>query len=51
MIIKNDLPDGITSICKVFTDDDSLFSNVHDIDTSAKEWNSDLEKISKCALQ
>ena len=47
----NDLPDGITSICKIFADDTSLFSKVHDIDISAKKLNSGLEKISKWAFQ
>ena len=51
MIFINDLPDGITSICKIFADDTSLFSKVYDIDISAKELNSDLEKISKWAFQ
>ena len=51
MIFINDLPDGITSLCKIFADDTSLFSKVYDIDISAKELNSDLEKISKWAFQ
>ena len=38
LIFKNDLPDGIASqLCKIFADDTSLFSKVHDIDISAKE--------------
>ena len=41
----NDLPDGILSTCKVFTEDTSRFSNVYDIDISAKDPNSDLEKV------
>ena len=45
LIFINDLPDGITSICKMFADDTSLFSKIHDIDISAKELNSDLEKL------
>ena len=47
----HDLPDGITSICKIFADDSSLFSKVYDIDISPKELNSDLAKISKWAFQ
>ena len=39
------------SICKIFTDDTSLFSKVYDIDIFAKQLNSDLEKISKWAFQ
>ena len=51
LIFINDLPDGITSLCKIFADDTSLFSKVYDIDISAKELNSDLENISKWAFQ
>ena len=51
LIFINDLPDGITSIYKIFADDTSLFSKVYDIDISAKELNSDLEKIRKWAFQ
>ena len=34
LIYINDLPDGITSIGKIFADDTSLFSNVQDISKS-----------------
>ena len=51
LIFINDLPDGITSLCKIFADDTSLFSKVYDIDISAKELNFDLEKNSKWAFQ
>ena len=51
LIFINDLPDGRTSLCKIFADDTSLFSKVYDIDISAKELNSDLEKIGKWAFQ
>ena len=51
LIFINDLPDGITSLCKIFPDDTSLFSKVYDIDIPAKELNSHLEKISKWAFQ
>ena len=44
LIFINDLPDGITSICKIADDNTSLFSKVYDIDISATELNSDLEK-------
>ena len=40
----NDLPDGLSSNAKLFADDTSLFSVVHDINTSAIELNSDLKK-------
>ena len=39
LIFINDLPDGITSICKIFADDTFLFSKVYDIDISARELN------------
>ena len=51
LIFINDLPDGIASLCKSFADDTSLFSKVYDIDISAKELNSDFEKIGKWAFQ
>ena len=51
LIFINDLPDGITSIYKIFADDTSLFAKVYEIDISAKELNSDLEKIRKWAFQ
>ena len=51
LIFINDLPDGIASLCKIFANDTSLFSKVYDIDISAKELNSDLEKIGKWAFQ
>ena len=46
LIYINDLPDGITSICQIFADDNSLFSKVQDINKSANELNCDLEKVS-----
>ena len=51
LIDINDLPDGITSICKIFADDTSLFSKVLDINESANKLNTDLEKITKWAHQ
>ena len=47
LIFINDLPDEIILFCEIFADDTSFFSNVYDIDISAKELNSDLQKISK----
>ena len=44
LIFINDLPDVITSICKIYADDTFLFSKVYNIDISAKELNSELEK-------
>ena len=34
LIFINDLPDEITSICKIFADGTSVFSKVYDIDIS-----------------
>ena len=51
LIYINDLPDGLTSLCKIFADDTSLFSKVHNINKSANELNGDLEKISQWAYQ
>ena len=45
LIYMNDLPDGLTSIVKLFADDTSLFSVVHGISASAKELNENLNKI------
>ena len=35
--------DGVTSICKIFADDNSLFSKVQDINRPANELNCDLD--------
>ena len=51
LIFINDLPDEITSKCKIVADDTSLFSIVHDINKSAKDLKFDLEKISQWAFQ
>ena len=42
----NDLPDGLSLNCKLFADDKSLFSVVHDVTVSSSKVNSDLAKIS-----
>ena len=47
----NDLADGLSSIAKFFADDTSLFSVVHNANTTAKELNNDLVKISNWAYQ
>ena len=36
---------------KLFADDTSIFSIVHDVDLPAKQLNNDLRKMSKCAFQ
>ena len=46
-IYINDLPDGISSNVKLFADDTSLFSVVHDIHTSASDLNKDLKTINE----
>ena len=51
LIYKNNLPDGIISMCKFFPDDTSLFSKVLDINKSVIELNTDLEEISQWAYQ
>ena len=51
LIYVNDLPDGITSMCKIFADDTSLFSKVLDMNQSVTELNLDLEKISQWVYQ
>ena len=51
LIYLNDLPDVLTSICKIFADDTSLFSKVFNINESADDVNIDLEKISQWAYQ
>ena len=47
----NDLADGLSSNAKLFIDDTSLFSVVHNANTTAKELNNDLVKISRWAYQ
>ena len=45
LIYINDLPAGLTSMCKIFADDTSLFSKVNDKSNSNTQFNSDLAKI------
>ena len=51
LIYINDSPGGITSICKIFADDTSLFSKVIDTRNSQNALSSDLESISNWAYQ
>ena len=51
LIYINDLPDNLSSNIKLFADDTSLFSVIHDINVSAGEVNEDLKKISEWAFQ
>ena len=50
-IYINDLSNDIKRKCKLFAVDTSLFSVVHDIETSANDLNHDLEKISEWTFQ
>ena len=46
LICVNDSPNGLKSEYKLFTDDSSLFSVAHDVNTSASDINNDLKLIS-----
>ena len=50
-IYINDLPDGITSLCKILADDTPLSSKVLDVNKSVIELNADLKKIKQWAYQ
>ena len=49
LIYINDLPDNLNAQVKLFADDTSLFSTVHDPTLSAKISNDDLSRISEWA--
>ena len=51
LIYINDLSDNLTSNAKLFADETSLISVVHDVNTSAKELNDDLKNINDWAFQ
>ena len=51
LIYINDLSDDLSSNPKLFADDTSLFSVVHNKSMSAKELNNDLREISNWAYQ
>ena len=51
LIYINDLPDGITSMCKIFADDTSFFSKVLDVNKSVIELNAVLQKINQWVYQ
>ena len=51
LIYINDLSEGLSSNAKLFADDMSLFSVIHDSNTSVFELNSDLAKINRSAFQ
>ena len=50
LIYINDLPDEITSSCKIFADSTSLFSKIENKSHSNFRLNKDLETISKWAF-
>ena len=49
LIYINDLTEGRSSNAKLFADDTSLFSVIHDIQTSANSLSKDLERINNWA--
>ena len=51
LIYINDLPDGLTSIFKIFADDTELFSKTINKKKSEIEHNKDLKLISQWAYQ
>ena len=51
LIYINDLADGLSSNAKLFADDTSLFSVVHNANTTPKELNNDFVKISRWTYQ
>ena len=51
LIYINDLLEELSSNAKLFADDTSLFSVIHDSNTSALELNSDLAKINRWVFQ
>ena len=49
LIYINNLPQGLHSDVKLFADDTSLFSVIHDVDGSSATQNNDLVKIQEWA--
>ena len=50
-IFINNLSDDLTTNVKLFADNNSLFSIVHNMNTSATNLNKDLDKIKNWAMQ
>ena len=51
LVYINDLADGLSSDTKLFADDASLFSAIHDSVIMTIELNSDLSRITQWAFQ
>ena len=51
LIYINDLPNDLSSNCKLFADDTSLFSVVNNIHTSATTLSHDLNAVTNWAFQ
>ena len=51
LIYNNDLTEDLSSNAKLFAGDTSLFSVIHDIQTSANNLNKDIERKTKWATQ
>ena len=51
LIYINDLPDNLSTNAKLFADDTSLFSVVHNITTSSSDLNYDLNRVREWAFQ
>ena len=51
LLYINDLSERLSSNAKLFADDTSLFSVIHDSNTSALDLNNDLAKINRWAFQ
>ena len=51
VIYINDLTEGLSTNAKLFADDTSLFSVIHDIQTSANNLKKDLKRISNSTTQ
>ena len=51
LVYINDLSNGLKSNLKLFADDTSLFSIIHDVNSSQVDLNEDLDKINNWAYQ
>ena len=51
LVYINDLADGLSSNPKLFADDTSFFSVIHNVETFANELNNDVYQINKWAFQ